>query len=161
VFSKILVIIFLFTGFVYADEMQASRAEKRDSSEIFTPNKFKVERETYWEDLLEHNTFTSEGSILGKSYRDSRQPFEVIDTIRVTDNIGMLKLNKVSSKGKKSIIPSKSNRLSVVITARDALNDNLSWGWDYVNFKDNAEIQIYNSGDSSFTGLVDVHIKVR
>ena len=101
------------------------------------------------------------GETMGQTYHGAMSSREVIDTVRIYNDTGTIKLNQFAKKGRKVTVPSKADRLKVVITARDALNYKLSWGWDYIDFKDNAEIRIRNNGDSSFTGLVDVQIKVR
>jgi len=101
------------------------------------------------------------GETMGRTYHGAMSSREVIDTVRIYNDTGTIKLNQFAKKGRKVTVPSKADRLKVVITARDALNYKLSWGWDYIDFKDNAEIRIRNNGDSSFTGLVDVQIKVR
>jgi len=101
------------------------------------------------------------GETMGQTYHGAMSSREVIDTVRIYNDTGTIKLNQFAKKGRKVTVPSKADRLKVVVTARDALNYKLSWGWDYIDFKDNAEIRIRNNGDSSFTGLVDVQIKVR
>lgn len=104
---------------------------------------------------------SASGERFNKSYRGAMSTKEIIDTIRIYNDTGRVRLNAVASKGRNVTRPTRHDRINVDITARDALASNLSWQWDLVDFKDNSEILLRNNGDSSFTGLVDVKIKVR
>ena len=129
---------------------------------VFVPKQFEIPTKTYWDEKEDGlSVLSTAGETMGKSYRGAMSTRELIDTVRIYNDTGRVRLNAFASKKGNKTVPTNSDRFNVIITARDALEENLSWQWDYVNFKDNAEIQIRNNGDSSFSGLVDVQIKVR